>query len=82
METLIKLETSHENIATENKILVDNSTDFKDFTIERTKLTSDRKNSIVETLHIQLNKEDISLKIGNITLFKREIELLKEFLNQ
>lgn len=82
MEKFLKIETEHEIHTTEIK--VDNTTDFKYFRIAVTS-----KNKEVKTLDFQLSqaKEEnwkgaVCLEIGNITLFGREVELLKEFLNQ
>lgn len=84
MEKFLKIETEHENHTTEIK--VDNTTDFKDLRIAVTS-----KNKEVKTLDIKLSqskdkeetwKRTVCLEIGNINLFNREVEMLKEFLNQ
>jgi hypothetical protein len=71
METTIKLNTRHHD-SFNTEISIDNSTQFKDFSID----CNNKK------IGIQLNTRDNILSICNVTLFGREIELLKEFLNQ
>lgn len=78
MESFIKTEIHYNTII--NKIKIDNGSDFKDFTLVET------NKNLQETgkkLTIQLCKDDgISLEINGCSLFQKEIELLKEFLNQ
>jgi hypothetical protein len=81
MEKVLELTTGHE---THNlKISIDNSSAFKDFEIVQTELLSNKQ----KVTRLQLHKEDfegatVTLEVGEITLIGREVELLKEFLNQ
>ena len=79
MEKVIKIETDHDNFT--NKIEMDNSTEFKDFMLTRD-LSNNGKDTITETLGIHLDSTSNELKIGKFKLIGREVELLKEFLNQ
>lgn len=83
MENFIKIETQHS--CHETELIIDNSTDYKDFRIKRT-----GKDKIEKKLDIQISqatftngeKGVVTLEIGEVALFGREVELLKEFLNQ
>lgn len=82
MENFLQLETEHE--ATKTIIVVDNSTEFKDFRIS---VTSNDKS--IKSIDLQLSqavqgdwKGTPCLQIGKVSLIGREIQLLKEFLNQ
>lgn len=84
METTLKLKTGFSTHDTE--INIDNSTDFKDLSIKQTRNT-DTKNTFTETLSLQLSKglsgEGVTiLEIDKFTLIGREVDILKEFLNQ
>ena len=76
MENNVSLQIRHLNRTT--SIDVDNSTEFKDFSIR-----VHRDGKACESLDIQISKEtEVCLEIGKFTLIGREVELLKEFLNQ
>lgn len=83
MENLLSLKTEHATHNTE--ISIDNSTEFKDFVVKQTRNTN-TPNTFSETLSFQIHRHDdkskVSLEIGKFSLFGREVELLKEFLNQ
>ena len=74
MEDSINLKISADNIDTEIKI--DNSTNFKDFTIE-IKMEDEIKN-----LDIQIDFENKILYIDEVKFNGITLELLKSFLNQ
>ena len=67
------------------ELVIDNSTNFKDF-----RITKKQKGQKETELNIQISQasfEDgrkgmVCLEIGNISLFGREVEMLREFLNQ
>jgi len=76
MEKTISLQVSHPDRI--SSIDIDNSTGFKDFVIK-----SLENGKATETLSLQLSKEtEVCLEIGKFSLIGREVELLKEFLNQ
>ena len=68
-------------------IKIDNSTEFKDMTITKhftTKLEGEEPQDRETFFQLQLDQsgdEDI-LEIGQIKMSKREIDILREFLNQ
>lgn len=77
METTIRIETLHCN-SFKTTIAIDNSTEFKDFLIQ-----TEKKEPLALQLHKGLDGKGVTtLEIGQHTLIGREIELLKEFLNQ
>lgn len=84
MENFLKLATSHG--ANDGTIIqVDNSTDFKGFTIIKTDNKLDENNEANTAMQLQLSEDrdgTIRLEIQGFTLIDREVELLKEFLNQ
>lgn len=80
MEKLIKITTENERFNT--SIEIDNSTDFKDFIIEQKEILIKEQDSNEKKLDINFDTTENHLVINNIILEKREIELLKEFLNQ
>lgn len=80
MEKTISLQVSHPDRI--SSIDIDNSTGFKDFVIK-----SLENGKATETLSLQLSKAsfkeaEVCLEIGKFSLIGREVELLKEFLNQ
>ena len=76
MEKTISLQVSHPDRI--SSIDIDNSTGFKDFVIK-----SLENGKATETLSLQLSNEtEVCLEIGKFSLIGREVELLKEFLNQ
>ncbi len=78
MESLIKILTEHPIKRTE--LIVDNTTDYKTFAI----IETEPRNEHAKETELQLhnNGKYKTLRIGDVTLIGREIELLKEFLNQ
>lgn len=84
MENYLKLATSHSD--TFGTIIeIDNSTDYKDFTIVKTDKTLNENNDANQATQFQLSKQrggELTLEIQGFTLIGREVELLKEFLNQ
>ena len=75
METTLKLESKRCPGSTISKISIDNSTPFKDFRI----------NQGEKEINLQISKSPtgpVCLEIGNFPLIGREVEILKEFLNQ
>jgi len=74
METTLKLESKRCS-GSISKISIDNSTTFKDFRINQEK----------KEMNLQISKSStgpVCLEIGDFTLIGREVEMLKEFLNQ
>lgn len=76
MENVIKLETNHPQHTLE--IAVDNSTEFKDFGISLSR--AGRIHSLNIKRHMDEGVE--VLEMGSVKLRGREVELLREFLNQ
>lgn len=77
METVIKTEIYHQERELKTIIEIDNSTEYKDFTI-----TQDGMNRPFE---LQLSNHEngkLLLEMGNTVLIDKEVLLLKEFLNQ
>jgi len=83
MKKYIKLETQQEE--NKNVIEVDNTKDVKLFKIVCLDDSNRQTNALIEieysTIYKRAKPEKI-LHLGDTTLFGREVELLKEFLNQ
>lgn len=77
MENVIKIETDHKHYSLE--IEIDNSTEVKDFNAEKGNCGGQ-----LHQLFIKKFEEDgqVVVEINKIPLRGREVELLKEFLNQ
>lgn len=78
MENSIQTTTRHPNKIT--SININNSTDFKEFEIENTSLTSGT--TIKTSVKIDASEPNVKVEIDNVSLVGREIDLLIEFLNQ
>ena len=84
MEKILNIKTGFDTHNT--KISVDNTTEFKDLTIVQERNTH-TPNTLTESLSLQLHrgldgKGEVTLEIGKFSLIGREVEILKEFLNQ
>jgi hypothetical protein len=76
MEDYIKVETQHEHVTTD--VIVDNSSDWKDFKIIVT--TEDEKKEI--DIQYALENGEEFLSIGGTPIKGRQVALFREFINQ
>ena len=79
MEPFLTLKTNHLSSSV-TTIEIDNTTGYKDFKIIQGVKDEVRKSKF--TLSGFAEDETLCLEIGEVTLIGREVELLKEFLNQ
>lgn len=79
MEKYIKIESLHGSKTT--VIEIDNTSSFKDFKVAE--LDVNRKSTSKIEMQLDTHSDEgVSFTIGNTTLVGREVELLREFLNQ